>query len=152
MWQRLASYLSNPFSFLPGCSARLYFPVNPAARFSHMTAFWPMECEWKWHVPLPSPAYQNLLCKILCTLSPSTGEAHPSCWRRWNNWKEGSQVQEWLLRGQQWWWIHEHACTRNKYFLHWDHCRFLKFVCPSRSHHLIELVIIISFGNFVCPN
>lgn len=44
MWQKLASYSPNSFSFLAGCSARLNRPVNPVARFSPTTAlFCPMD-------------------------------------------------------------------------------------------------------------
>ena len=68
LWEKLASYSSNPWPFPPGHNAKLNSSVHPAIRFSPIYGMW-MEVI----SALPGLAHQNLPCKIICAVSPVTG-------------------------------------------------------------------------------
>lgn len=48
MWQRLASFSSNSFPFLPRLIFAPHSPGFLAVRFSHMSQLQPIKREWKW--------------------------------------------------------------------------------------------------------
>lgn len=47
LWQRLASFSSNSFPFLPRLIFAPHCPSFLAVRFSHMSDLQPIKCEWK---------------------------------------------------------------------------------------------------------
>lgn len=82
---------------------KTYFPGSFAARWGHVTEFWPRECRQKWQASRPGLARKNHLGHLYYPSPLSTGmcigsSRQPEPERWWNCEMEGAPIPEWLHR------------------------------------------------------
>lgn len=146
MWQKLASYLSNPFPFLPGHSIaffQLILQLDSA----------PGVCSAQWYVSgsdvrhLLAPPIEPTVSEFLVSFLLLLGWWRGAPFVLNMDQSEGGILGPRVTLGRRaviediW-----AACTRSKFLLHWSHCTFWGLFLPT------ELAIRISLISFILMN
>lgn len=91
------------------------FPKLICIRCDCITEVWPMECEWKGYVQLPSLIHRNILCWISASSEPLFTFLPAPCSVRWEpNYQEICQGEFWILVGLSLWEIPRETGGREK--------------------------------------